>query len=76
MVIAFVFLNSEIGYDPQVEASLKETAEIKEVFSLYGIYDYIVKLEMESIDELKNIISEKIRRIKNIRSSLTLIVVE
>ena len=76
MAIAFIFLNSEIGYDSQVEASLKEIAEIKEVFSLYGVYDFIVKIEMGSIYELKNIISEKIRRIKNVHSSLTLIVAE
>ena len=76
MATAYVLLNSDLGQGSQVESSLNEIAEVKEVYGVYGVYDFIVKIEMETMDELKDIITNKIRRIKNIRSSLTMIVIE
>ncbi len=76
MTIAFVLLNSELGQESTVETSLKDVPEVKEIYPVYGVYDYIVKLEAAGMSELKDIITNKIRRIQNIRSSLTLITVE
>ena len=76
MTIAFVLLNSELGQESTVETSLKDVPEVKEIYAVYGVYDYIVKLEAAGMSELKDIITNKIRRIQNIRSSLTLITVE
>ncbi len=76
MTIAFVLLNSELGQESTVETSLKDVPEVKEIYAVYGVYDYIVKLEAAGMSELKDIITNKIRRIQNVRSSLTLITVE
>ncbi len=76
MAIAYVLLNSELGHGSQVESSLKEIAEVKEVHGVYGVYDFIVKIEMETMSELKDIITNKVRLIRNIRSSLTMIVID
>ncbi len=76
MAIAYVLLNSELGQDSTVETSLKDIPEVKEVYAVYGVYDFIVKLEAVGMSELKDIITNKIRRIQNVRSSLTLITVE
>jgi DNA-binding Lrp family transcriptional regulator len=76
MTIAYVLLNSELGQDSMVETSLKDVPEVKEIYAVYGVYDFIVKLEAGGMSELKDIITNKIRRIQNIRSSLTLISVE
>jgi DNA-binding Lrp family transcriptional regulator len=43
---------------------------------VYGAYDIVVKIEAEGIEELKNIISMKIRRTPNVKSTLTMIVLE
>jgi len=40
------------------------------------MYDILVKLESDNPDDLKNIIPSKIRKILNIRTTLTLLVVE
>ena len=74
--MAFVLLNSDLGHGSQVETALKEIDEVKEVYSLYGVYDHIVKIEMETMSELKAIITTKIRRLDYVRSSLTLITME
>ncbi len=76
MTIAYVLLNSELGQESTVETSLKDVPEVKEIYAVYGVYDYIVKLEAAGMSELKDIITNKIRRIQNVRSSLTLITVE
>jgi DNA-binding Lrp family transcriptional regulator len=76
MAIAYVLLNTELGQGSQVSTELEGVDEVKEVFGIYGVYDLIIKLEAENMSEIKEIIMTKIRRIPNIRSSLTLIAVE
>lgn len=76
MKIAYVLLNTELGQESTVETELKDVPEVKEVYALYGVYDFIVKLEAAGMGDLKDIITTKIRRIKNVRSSLTLITAE
>jgi DNA-binding Lrp family transcriptional regulator len=73
MAIAFVLINTQLGQGPHVEAALKEIGEVKEVYAVYGVYDYIVKLETESMSELKDIVASRIRRIEHVRSTLTMI---
>jgi len=75
MAIAYVLLNSELGQGSHIETSLKDVPEVKEVYGVYGMHDYIVKLEAESISELKDVILNKIRRINYVRSSITLITI-
>ena len=76
MALAFVLINTELGKGSIVENSLKEIGEVKEIFAVYGVYDYIVKLETDSMTVLKDIISYKIRRIEHVRSTLTMISIE
>ena len=76
MAIAYVLLNSELGQDSTVETELKDVPEVKEVYAVYGVYDFIVKVEAGGMSELKDIITNTIRRLQNVRSSLTLITVE
>jgi DNA-binding Lrp family transcriptional regulator len=73
---AFVLLNIELDKDSQVESSLKEIDEVKELYPVYGVYDYVIKIEALSMSELKDIISFKIRRIEHVRSTLTMITIE
>ena len=76
MATAFVLLNTELGQGSEVLTSLKDVPEVKEVYAVYGVYDYVIKIEMEGMKELRDVITNKIRRIQNLRSSLTLITVE
>ena len=76
MATAFILLSAELGKGVQVETSLLDIDEVKEVFTIYGVYDYIAKLETETMSEMKEVIAFKIRRINFIRSTLTLICIE
>jgi DNA-binding Lrp family transcriptional regulator len=76
MATAFILLNAELGKGQHVEASLEAIDEVKEVFFIYGVYDYITKVETKTMSEIKEVIASKIRQISFIRSTLTLICIE
>lgn len=72
---AYVLLNTELGNETEVMSGLKMIDEVKETHQVYGVYDIIARIEADSMEDLKNIISWKVRRVKKIRSTLTMIVV-
>jgi DNA-binding Lrp family transcriptional regulator len=74
MTLAFVLLNVETGKEPEVIHSLQEISEVKESYLIYGVYDVIARVEIENMKEIKEVIGSKIRKIENVRSTLTLIV--
>lgn len=73
---AFVLLNIELGAEEDVLKQLRGMEEVKEAYIVYGIYDIIVKIEAPSLDEIRQLVTNKIRRIDKVRSTLTMIVVE
>ena len=75
MATAFVLINAEIGAETEVLKGLKDVKEVKEGHMVYGVYDIIARIETETMQELKDIISWKIRRLDKVRSTLTMIVV-
>jgi len=76
MSIIYVMIVCEVGFEKSVIAELKIINLVKEIKGVIGEYDILVKLESNNSDELKNIIPLKIRKIPNIRTTLTLTVIE
>jgi DNA-binding Lrp family transcriptional regulator len=76
MPSSFVLINTEIGYEDSVLTELKKLENIKEAYVTYGVYDIVAKVSAESMDKLKDVISQNIRRLDKVRSTLTMIVVE
>jgi DNA-binding Lrp family transcriptional regulator len=72
---AFVLINSELGQETDVLNRLKELKEVKEAHMVYGVYDIIARIETETMQELKDVMSWKIRRLDKVRSTLTMIVI-
>lgn len=75
MAKAFVLINVEIGGEDEVLKDLKPITEVKEAHLVYGVYDIIAIVETPTMQELKDAISQKIRRIDKVHSTLTMIVV-
>jgi DNA-binding Lrp family transcriptional regulator len=72
---AYLLLNVETGTEEEVMNSLKDLQEVKEARMVYGVYDIIVRVETETMEELKNVVSWTIRRLDRVRSTMTMIVV-
>ncbi|UCD45350.1 MAG: Lrp/AsnC ligand binding domain-containing protein [Candidatus Bathyarchaeota archaeon] len=75
MATAFVLINAEIGSEGDVLKDLKAIPEVQEAHMVYGVYDIIARIETETMQDLKDTISWKIRRLDKVRSTLTMIVV-
>ncbi len=73
---AFILFNVESGSEDKVLAELKRIEGIQEVYVSYGVYDIIAKLKAENMQMLKDTVTHKMRTIKNVRSTLTLIMTE
>ena len=54
---------------------LQAIPEIKESYVVYGVYDVIARVEADSMQRLKDVISHRIRQLDPIRSTLSMVVV-
>lgn len=72
MAHAFILINCELGSEESVIAQLKSIEGITEVHGTFGAYDILAKIESDRVEALREIITWKIRKIENIRSTLTL----
>ena len=70
---AYVLMNTELGEEAATVKALSEMEGIKRVYALYGIYDVIAEVEAESMDKIKELVFTKIRRLENVRTTITLI---
>ena len=81
MPTAYILINSDLGTDVSIIEYLNKTlAEEKdiqfEVNGVYGVYDIIVKLTSENGETLRGIITNKVRTIDHVQSTLTMMVIE
>ena len=74
MADAFVLISTELGAETEVMNGLKMIDEVKEAHMVYGVYDIIARVEADSMEDLKDIISRNVRRISKIRSTLTMMI--
>ena len=76
MASCFVLVNVDLGAEEKVLSEVRKTSNVKECHRVYGVYDMIAELEAKSMDELKQTVTWKIRKIEGVRSTLTSIVIE
>ena len=76
MPIAYVLINAELGREKTLLKALRVIENISEAYLVYGVYDIIVKVEAEKMEDLMKILTFKIRRMKEVRSTLTMTVHE
>ncbi|HUS78992.1 MAG TPA: Lrp/AsnC ligand binding domain-containing protein [Patescibacteria group bacterium] len=74
MISAIVMIKVKAGDLEALLRSLNSLPQTREVYTVYGIYDVILKLEVESKQELREIINRKIREIENVFSTVTMVV--
>ncbi len=77
---AFVLLNSDLGSDESIITEVKQILveeNVKyEVQGVYGVYDIVLKLSSGDAENLRALITNKIRKISKVQSTLTMMVIE
>ena len=76
MPLSYVLMNVELGSEEKVLKEVRKVPNVKECHRVYGVYDMIAKVEADSMDKLKEIVTWKIRRLDGVRSTLTTVVME
>jgi len=76
MPLAFVLVNVEAGTDKEVLENIKHIPEVRDVYMVYGVYDIIVKIESDTLEKLREMVTKKIRQLDKVRSTMTMIVME
>jgi len=76
MTTAYVLISCDVGFDVEIIDEIKQLEDVKEVHGVYGAYDIVVKLESANAENLKDIITWKIRKLNRVRSTLTLMTME
>ena len=74
MTSAFLFINAQFLFVEDVVNQLSEIPEIVEVYKVQGIYDIIARVNSDTEEKLKELISENIRRIDRITGTVTVII--
>ncbi|GAH27322.1 unnamed protein product [marine sediment metagenome] len=69
----YVLLKVEVGSEREVLNALDEIPDIKESYQIHGIYDIIIRVEAETLQEFKDVVYKRIKNIDKIRSTLTMI---
>jgi DNA-binding Lrp family transcriptional regulator len=73
---AFVLVNAELGYETTLADEMKSISGVNEAYTIYGVYDLLLKVEAQTMDKLKEFISTKIRRMRGVKSTLTMLIME
>ncbi len=81
MPTSYVLINSNLGTDVEIITKIKEMlADEKdvelEIQGVYGVYDLVVKLSADDGAKLRSIVTNDIRKIQNVQSTLTMMVIE
>ncbi len=73
---AFVLINVESGSEDEVLRELKQREGVEEAYFSYGVYDLITRIKADTMENLKDTVSRRIRSLNKVRSTLTLIMME
>jgi DNA-binding Lrp family transcriptional regulator len=69
---AYMLISCEIGEEQSLYSQLEEIPEIKSCLITYGNYDIVAEFVTESASQINEIITSKIRKLPNIKSTITL----
>ena len=81
MPTAYILINSDLGTDESIIIKIKEILANEkdiqyEIQGVYGVYDIVLKLSSDDMGTLRSTITNKIRKITSVESTLTMMVIE
>ena len=81
MSTSYILINSDLGTDESIITKIKEILADEnniqyEIQGVYGVFDIVLKLSSDDINTLRSTITNKIRKITSVQSTLTMMVIE
>ena len=75
MISAFVLVNCHFPFDTRIKDEISKMPSVSTIHGTEGRYDLIVKIEAETEDKLRQLISKDIGMIHGVDATLSLIIV-
>lgn len=73
---AFVLINTDDHIDDDILiAQLKKIDGISEAYKVSGIYNILVKVEAETMDKVAKVVNHRLKNLRNIQSTLTMVAI-
>jgi len=78
---SYILINSDLGTDESIITKIKEILGDEnniqyEIQGVYGVFDIVLKLSSDDVNTLRSTITNKIRKITSVQSTLTMMVIE
>lgn len=74
MTSAIVLLNCRFPFDTSIVDRLHQLSAVTNVYRTSGMYDLIVKVSADTENELHTIVGDKIGKIHDVDSTLTMVI--
>jgi DNA-binding Lrp family transcriptional regulator len=71
---AFLLVNIEFSIGDEIMTKLRNMPEVVDVYRVQGMYDIIAKVGLDSEEDLKELVSERIRKIDGITGTVTIMI--
>lgn len=76
MIKAYILMRIKPGMDRSVLQTVKKLKQVKDIETLYGAYDLLMKIQVETMDDLDAFIFDTARTIQGVERTTTLITIE
>ena len=76
MHMAYVLINTEPKHMENVVSALEKLDAVIEIFPVYGVYDVVAKIQAETMEKLKDLVTWKVRSLNEVRSTITMLILE
>jgi DNA-binding Lrp family transcriptional regulator len=76
MPTAYILVNCTLGSEEKIITEIAKLSDVKEVRGTYGVHDIFVKVKSDNTEAMNHVITNKIRKILGITSTVTLVVIE
>jgi len=75
--IAFVLIKTKAGLEEKALRKILEVEGVKEAYIVLGVYDIVAKISVENLENLQEIVGQKIRKgVEEIEETMTMLVIQ
>lgn len=76
MVLAYIMVRIDAGSEREVLSKIESLSEVKESHIIYGEWDIVMKVSVSNIEEITAFVVDKLRKMKSVKLTSTMIVAE
>lgn len=78
MVEAFVLIrvgsSEALNFIKTVKEEISRIKGVKDIYGVFGRYDFVIRVETKTLEELGNLVTDKIRGVSGVQTTETLVI--